>query len=216
MRRKSVNKYIMKNLFICKKLLLLTLLLSSGSAAFSQNMDQNTWTTQSAAKWLRKNEWKNGITLKVHSSLNKVTFAEQYHKNKAEWDKTFAFLRDSNLATLKPGRYAIDGDNVYAIITEAPSKEFDQSAWESHKKYIDLQYVIKGKEKIGLVQLAEATVTKPYDEAKDYANYSAAGKYYIAVPDTFFLFFPEDVHRPNIKVEGYDVVKKLVIKIRVR
>jgi beta-galactosidase beta subunit len=32
-------------------------------------------------------------------------------------------------------------------------------------------------------------------------------------PGTFFLFFPTDAHRPGIKVEGNDVVKKLVIKI---
>jgi YhcH/YjgK/YiaL family protein len=189
------------------------MLLSLNDTVLSQDMNQNTWTKQSAAKWLRKNEWKNGITLKVHSSLNKIIFAQQYHKNKADWDKTFAFLRDSNLVSLKPGKYVIDGDNVYAIITEAPSKEFDQSAWESHKKYIDLQYVITGKEKIGLVQLSDVTVTKAYDEKKDYANYSADGKYYVAGPGTFFLFFPNDVHRPNIKVRGYDVVKKLIIKI---
>jgi YhcH/YjgK/YiaL family protein len=42
----------------------------------------------------------------------------------------------------------------------------------------------------------------------------AGGKFYTAKPGTFFLFFPQDVHRPNIKVKGYDLVKKLVIKIR--
>jgi len=62
--------------------------------------------------------------------------------------------------------------------------------------------------------LAEATVTKPYDETKDGANYNATGKYFIASPKEFFLFFPNDVHRPNIKVEGFDTVKKLVIKIK--
>jgi len=190
------------------------MLIDLTSAAIAQDTTSNKWNEKTAAKWLRKNEWKNGLDLKVHPSLNKISFAQQYHKNKAEWDKTFAFLRDNDLADLKPGTYKIDGDNVYAIITEAPSKEFDKSAWESHRKYIDLQYVITGKEKIGLVQISSATVTKPYDETKDFANYSAEGEYYIAKPGTFFLFFSEDVHRPNIKVKGYDVVKKLVIKIR--
>jgi biofilm protein TabA len=190
------------------------MLIDLTGTAMAQSTGINTWNEKNAAQWLRKNEWKNGLDLKVHPSLNKISFAQQYHKNKAEWDKMFAFLRDSNLITLKPGKYLIDSDNVYAIITEAPSKTFDQSAWESHRKYIDLQYVIAGKEKIGLVQISSATVTKPYDESKDFANYSAEGKYYVAKPGTFFLFFPEDVHRPNIEVKGYDVVKKLVIKIR--
>ena len=60
-----------------------------------------------------------------------------------------------------------------------------------------------------------ATVTKPYDAARDAANYTASGTSYIAEPGTFFLFFPQDAHRPNIIVPGYDIIKKLVIKIKV-
>jgi biofilm protein TabA len=173
------------------------------------------WTKKSAAKWMKSNEWKNGLALDVHPSVNEIEFAEQYHKNKAAWDKAFAFMRDQDLSALKPDKYVIDGDNVYAMITEAPSKTFEQSAWESHRKYIDIQYVIKGEENIGVVQLSKATVSKPYDEIKDYANYTAEGEYYTAKPGTFFLFFPDDVHRPNIKVDEHEVVKKLVIKVRV-
>ena len=126
----------MNKLQVYKKLLLFFAFLSLTSKVFAQ--DTTTWNEKSAAKWVRSNEWKNGLKLKAHSSVNNVVFAEQYHKNKAAWDKAFAFLRDSDLLTLKPGKYVIDGDNVYATITEAPSKTFEQSAWESHRKYIDL------------------------------------------------------------------------------
>jgi biofilm protein TabA len=66
-----------------------------------------------------------------------------------------------------------------------------------------------------VVNIDKATVTKPYDEAKDGAAYTAEGTSYFAEPGTFYLFFPQDVHRPNIKVNGFDTVKKLVIKIKV-
>ncbi len=207
------RNYKMKKLLLHKKVLLLFAFISITGKIMAQNT--TTWTEKSAAEWLQSADWRNGVKLNVDPSVNKVVFAEQYHKNKAAWDKAFAFLRDSDLLTIKSGKYVIDEDTVYAMITDAPSKTFEQSAWESHRKYIDLQYVIKGEEKIGIAPLATATVTKPYDEKADYANYSADGKYYIAKPGTFFLFFPEDVHRPNIKVDGYDVVKKLVIKIMV-
>jgi biofilm protein TabA len=205
----------MKTLSFYKKMLLFSGFLSLAGASCAQNNANNTWTLKTAARWVAGNEWKMGLKLRVHASVDQIEFAKQYHKNKAEWDKAFAFLRDTDLNTVKPGKYLVSGDDVYAIITEAPSKTFEQSAWESHRKYIDLQYVIKGKEKIGVAALSTATVTKPYDETKDVANYTAEGKYYIAEPGTFFLFFPGDVHRPNIKVDGYDVVKKLVIKIRI-
>jgi YhcH/YjgK/YiaL family protein len=184
------------------------------TSVIAQQTSTNAWTEKSAKKWVKSRQWNNGLSLKVNPTVNNIEFAKQYHANQAYWDKAFLFMREKNLKEMVPGKYVIDGDNVFATITDAPSKEFEQSAWESHRKYIDLQYVITGKEKIGVSALADATVIKPYDETKDLANYSAAGKYFIATPEEFFLFFPNDVHRPNIKVEGFNIVKKLVIKIR--
>jgi biofilm protein TabA len=173
------------------------------------------WTAKSANKWVKSKQWSNGLAIKAHPSVNKVEFARQYNANKAYWDEAFLFMRDKDLKDLPPGKYVIDGDNVFATVTYGPSKTFEQSGWESHRKYIDLQYVITGKEKIGVSPLADATVTRPYNDDSDGAKYSAEGRYYIATPKAFFLFFPGDVHRPNIKVDGFDTVKKLVIKIRV-
>lgn len=175
---------------------------------------QHKVTTEDAKKWAAKRAWAKGSTPKLSPSVDYIEFAKQYHANKRYWTEAIAFLSDKKLDTLKPGKYIIDGDNVYAMVTDAPSKEFDKSAWESHKNYIDLHYLIKGEEKIGVAPVATATVVNQYDAVKDVANYNAEGKYYIAGPGEFFLFFPGDVHRPNIKVDGYDSVKKLVIKIR--
>lgn len=173
------------------------------------------WTKKSAERWIKKGDWRNGSKLKLHPSTNAVEFAKQYHADKAMWDKVFAYLATTNLDSIAPGKYPIDGDNAFASVTLGPSKELDKAGWESHRKYIDLQYVIKGQEKIGVTPIDKATVTKPFTDGGDGANYTAEGEYYIAVPGTFFLFFPADVHRPNIKVDGFDVVKKLVIKIKV-
>jgi len=192
--------------------LMLLVTVAGTSHVFGQD---TLWTQAKAEKWLKSKEWKNGLKPKPHSSINAVTFAEQYHKNKAEWDKAFTFMRDSDLLKRKPGKYTINGTDVYATITEGPEKTFEQSAWESHRKYIDLQYVIKGKEKIGVAPVAGATVTQAYDEKADIAHYTSDGQFYIGDPSNFFLFFPADAHRPNIHVDGYDVVKKLVIKIKV-
>lgn len=65
--------------------------------------------------------------LEPHKSIDKEEFAKQYSSHKLWWDKAFAFLRESNLDIMKPGKYLIDGDNVFATITEAPSKDFNNS-----------------------------------------------------------------------------------------
>jgi YhcH/YjgK/YiaL family protein len=168
-----------------------------------------------AAKWFKKKEWLNGVALTPHKSINKPEFARQYQINKTYWDKAFAFLKENNLQTLAKGKYPIDGENVFASVTEDPSKDFDKTNWESHRKYIDVQCIIIGEEKMGKWPVAEATaVTKEYDEKKDVANYTAPGKFYTIPAGTFIIFFPGEAHRPNITPGGNKVVKKIVIKVR--
>jgi beta-galactosidase beta subunit len=50
----------------------------------------------------------------------------------------FAFIRENNLHALPLGRYDLE-DGVFAIVQEYFTKE--ESFYEAHKKYIDLQYM---------------------------------------------------------------------------
>ncbi len=180
---------------------------------FAQRGASETWTKHKAKKWFNKKEWLNGTPFKPHPAIDQTEFARQYHANKIYWDKAFAFLKDTDLKTLAPGKYPIDGTNVFASVTEDPSKDYDKTQWESHRKYIDLQCVVTGDEKMGKYPFTELTVTKPYDEAKDVANYSGEGKIYDVTAGTFIVFFPSNAHRPNITPGGNKVVKKVVIKV---
>jgi len=191
------------------------LLFALTTLTLSAQNKNSDWTGHKAKKWFKKKEYLNGLSATPHAAIDKVQFAQQYHFNKALWDKAFAYLKQTNLQTLANGRYAIDGDNVYAIVTEAPSKDYDKTAFESHRKYIDLQYVITGNENMGRASLASVTVSKPYNESNDLANYAGEGKIYTIPQGSFMLFFPSDAHRPNITPGGNKVVKKIVIKIKV-
>ena len=175
----------------------------------------NHWSSHKAKKWFKKKEWLHGLSVTPHSSIDKVQFAKQYHLNQAAWDKAFAYLKNTDLKTLAMGRHEIDGDNVYASVTEAATKDYDKTAFESHRKYIDLQYVITGEENMAKAPVTSVVVSKPYNEATDLANYTGEGKIYTVPAGTFMLFFPTDAHRPNITPGGNKVVKKIVIKIKV-
>lgn len=163
--------------------------------------------------WANSRVWANGMQLSLHQSVNTDSFYKAYHLNTRLWQSAFAFLREQNLETILPGKYPIVGEEVYAVVTEAPPKEKNEVKWESHKNYIDLQYIIKGKETIGIADTSTATITKPY--TVDVINYEAKGTYFTSEPGKFFLFFPNDAHQPLIRVKGYELVKKIVIKIQV-
>jgi YhcH/YjgK/YiaL family protein len=200
-----------KYLFITTISLILSSLLLSLQA---QEIIKKTMTDREAKKWYRKAEWKQGVKLKAHESIDYIEFARQYHINSTYWDAAFRFLKEHDLKTLAKGKYPIDGDNVFATVTEDPTKDFEKTNWESHRKYVDLQCIISGDEKMGVWPVATATVTKPYDDQKDVANYKAEGKFYIGTGGVFFIFFPTNAHRPGITPGGNQAVKKIVIKVR--
>jgi YhcH/YjgK/YiaL family protein len=67
---------------------------------------------------------------------------------------------------------------------------------------------------MGLTTLDKVTVKEPYSEEKDIAFYDFDGGDYLkATPENFFLFFPEDVHRPSITTGDSVLIKKIVVKI---
>jgi YhcH/YjgK/YiaL family protein len=176
-----------------------------------------TWTKKEAVKWLNTRDWAHGLKLKVFDGVNAIEFAKQYHKNKVHWDKAFAYLKETNLDSIAPGKYSIDGDNVYATVIVGKTKAFEDKNWEAHRKYIDIQYVINGKEKMGVAPSSPAIVLEEYNETEDVELYMIAKtdcKFYKAEPGIFFIFFPEDAHQPGIKIEGYDSDKKMVIKVK--
>lgn len=183
--------------------------------AQSQTRINKVWTEREAAQWFKKGEWLKGLKFKPHKSINKLEFAKQYNDHKEMWDKAFAYLKNTDLVNLKPGKYEIDGENVFATVAEGNKKDFEATKWESHRKYQDIQLVITGKEKIGKANISMLNITEAYDEGRDVMFYSGDGKIHLAEPGTFFIFFPHDGHRPDIKAKGYETDKKIVVKVRI-
>ena len=197
---------------------LLIVLLPFGNQSFAQkSTTNNKWTMKKAEKWFRSDVWRNGLKMNVHESANLLEFADQYNKNKAYWDRAFAYLRDTNLDTVASGKYYLDSTNVFVSVTENPTKDFESTKWEVHRKYIDIQLIVKGKEKMGIAPFSKAAVVEAFNETSDVGFYrvpEADSKFYVAQPGTFLIFFPTDAHRPSIKVSGFEKTKKVVIKIK--
>ncbi|MEO8109442.1 MAG: YhcH/YjgK/YiaL family protein [Ginsengibacter sp.] len=202
------------NFLVMMITLTLPILLTNCGSSKSANESVN----KKDAEWYRSKEWLNGLQLTPHESINQQEFSRQYRLNKTWWNEAFNFLKTHDLAELKPGKYVIDSDNVFATVTELNPNEKGQVKWEAHRNYNDLQYVIKGKAEMGVASSSspKALVTVPYDPKTDNENFTVTGeKYYDAVPGTFFIFSPKEMHRPAFKVDGYNDIKKIVIKVRV-
>lgn len=164
--------------------------------------------------WYSKYECLQRLSIHPDLSIDQQEFAKQYNMSKKWWDEAFAYLKNTDLASLTPGSYPIDGDDVYVKVTEAISKDIDSSKWESHHNYHDIHYIISGKEMIGITPVNQVTASTPYESTRDILFYTGDGPYFIAAPDRFFIIFSNQAHRPFIKVGGYENVKRIVIKVR--
>ncbi|MDP3002723.1 MAG: YhcH/YjgK/YiaL family protein, partial [Bacteroidales bacterium] len=136
---------------------------------------------------------------------------------KERWDKAFTFLKNSDLSKLEIKRYDIDGDNLYAPVSEYLTKNEEDARYEAHQKYIDIQYIISGVEQMGIAPMSQKKdVLVPYDATKDVEFMTVnQGVNYKATPDKFFIFFPSDAHRPGLKVGENSQVRKVVVKVKV-
>lgn len=174
------------------------------------------WSEKELSEWFSNGEWKQGWDAVPDESVNQKEFARLYHENPERWNKAFQFLSEQNLAELEKGRYELEGTDLFANVDEYVTRNEENVLFEAHKKYADIQVLVSGEEKIGVLPLDETSVTVPYDEEKDIMFLTAGEENYRnAVPGKFFLFFPEDAHRPTVKSTENIPVKKIVVKVRI-
>ena len=76
-----------------------------------------------------------------------------------------SWLESTDLINITDGKYSINGENVYASVQTYTTK--DDAKYESHRKYIDIQYMIIGSEKIGVTELANCKTCIEYDADKE-------------------------------------------------
>lgn len=166
-------------------------------------------------EWFNSAVWAEGVSVGADASVNVDEFYKQYHARPELWKAVFEFMKQ-DLQSLEVGKYQLVEGEAFVTISEYDSKEPENARWEAHRKYIDLQYVVAGEEKMGVLPLSEALSALEYNEQKDLIFFGEnSGDLHLATPEAFFLFFPTDVHRPCIAVDEPSPVRKLVAKIAV-
>jgi YhcH/YjgK/YiaL family protein len=127
--------------------------------------------------------------------------------------KAFDFISGADFNRLNDGRYDIDGDNVYALVSTYETKEREGCYAEAHRKYIDVQFVAKGKELLGYLPHLNQKVHKEYDAEKDFMLFDEEPSFIQFTENMFAILFPGDLHMPGIKCGESSQVKKVVVKV---
>lgn len=127
--------------------------------------------------------------------------------------EAFDFLDQPGLTELPEGKYEILGDRVYAMVARANGRDVSDGELEGHRKYIDVQYVISGKESMGWSPREGLETSVAYDGENDIEFFAGEPEGIVRVPPgSFAVFLPTDAHFPLI---GDGPIHKVIVKVAV-
>jgi YhcH/YjgK/YiaL family protein len=145
-----------------------------------------------------------------------ITNRNTYYGISPRIKKALEYLAKTDFTKLEPGRFDIDGDNIFALVQKYDSIPKEQGKWECHRNYIDIQFIAAGIELIGFQNIDTMQVSEKYNPEKDVAFLSGIGDFVSLNKNSFAFFFPQDAHMPKIAPGNTPgKVLKVVIKIKV-
>lgn len=146
---------------------------------------------------------------------NSLKYTKNYYNLSEKIKLGLEFLETHDLKAMENGKYEILGEEVFINIQEYTSKPETDGKWEAHRKYIDIQVLIKGSEKIGVGEIQDFTTTEAYDEGKDveFLTTNSSQQFITMRENDYIILYPYDVHMPQISIDKPTAVKKAVVKV---
>ena len=87
---------------------------------------------------------------------DKLDNLETYAPISERLAKGLQLLRTTDFSAMEDGKYEVDGKSLFFMLQSYDSKPVNDRP-EAHRKYIDIQYLLKGEEYIGVAPLSEMT-----------------------------------------------------------
>lgn len=131
--------------------------------------------------------------------------------------RAIEWLKNNDLKNLEPGQtITVDGDRISAQIQAYDSITPEETKFEAHRLYIDIQIVLSGSETIFWAPLARTPkIMTPYNYDNDVVFFEDPE---VSVPlrldaGDFAIFFPSDAHKPRCIADKREKIGKIVVKV---
>lgn len=147
--------------------------------------------------------------------LDSLKTFNNYTSMHTHFSDVVKFLKNRNIFSLTPGKYQINSAGCYGSVSEYLSKDIREGFIEYHKRFIDIQILLKGIEKTGIC-FKEDCRDLGYDSDNDFGKLEGTFDFITLRQGNFAIFFPHDGHMPQIKYgDEPEEIRKLVIKVPV-
>lgn len=140
----------------------------------------------------------------------------QYTSLLRHLDAGLACIEEQRKADLLVGRYEFEGG--FLMVQRGTTKPVDPKAFETHQKYIDVQYMIHGREQALYQPVSALKSCIAYDENADIAFFQGpdTGNTVLNITDGMcYVVFPEDGHMPCRYEKEPSEYVKIVMKLPV-
>ena len=134
----------------------------------------------------------------------------------------YAKKNENKILSLVHGSYDVGNNDIKMNVGKYFTKSENEKFWESHKKYLDVQIIINGTEKVAISDIRNMEV-KSFDSEKDLVILKGEKAFDVVMKTgDVLVFFPNDVHKPELNVSENDnsgnirkIVTKVVFKIEI-
>ena len=134
----------------------------------------------------------------------------------------YAKKNENRILSLVHGSYDVGYNDIKMNVGKYFTKKENEKIWESHKKYLDVQIMINGTEKVAISNIRNMEV-KSFDSEKDLVILEGEKEFDLVMrTGDVLVFFPNDVHKPELNISETDnsgsirkIVTKVVFKIEI-
>lgn len=142
-----------------------------------------------------------------------INLADNSHLNEGLLSK-LDLLKKVDFSQYSAGYHEINGD-AFFFLNEYETKEIEDCFWEAHQKYLDIHFILKGKEKIAIDHIDHQNVKVEYNMEKDATIFEGDIHSVITMnPGDVMICFPEDSHMAGIIAEQKQHIRKVVLKVK--
>ena len=136
-----------------------------------------------------------------------IKYPEQYEFLPEKFQKCFEFVKNNDLTSMELKRYDIDGDNIFVNLMEFTTAPVEERAFEAHKDYCDIHYIVRGSERIDICITANM-------EAGEYKLFGEPIGTVNLYEGDFLVCMPQDGHRPGIMTGKPGTIRKATFKVK--
>jgi YhcH/YjgK/YiaL family protein len=127
-------------------------------------------------------------------------------------------LRDTDFNAKPAGEYELQGQDIFVKVIDVVTKPIAQGKPEAHRRYADVQFLVRGRERIGCASdNGKRVVAEDYLAERDLLFFADEPDEVVMTlrPGSFAVFLPNDIHRPAAAVDSPEPIRKVVVKINV-